>query len=153
LIPARHSPVNGTSTRPRHQPAADVAWDHLAWEPVLAALAADAAAVCFGTLGQRAETSRKTIRRFLGAARGMRVFDVNLRQQFHSPELIRESLTLADVLKLNDEELPVVAAACGSAVADPVAALRELAARHGLRLAALTRGAAGPVTVPATQNG
>jgi fructokinase len=114
--------------------AADVAWDHLAWEPALAALAADAGAVCFGTLGQRSEISRLTIRRFLAAARGIRVFDVNLRQHFHSPGLIRESLAMADVLKLNDEELPVVAAACGIAAADPVAALGELAARHGLRL-------------------
>ena len=135
----------------RYEFAADVAWDHLAWEPTLATLAADAAAVCFGTLGQRAETSRQTIRRFLAAARGMRVFDVNLRQHFHSPELIRESLVLADVLKLNDEELPVVAAACGIAAADSVAALRDLAARHGLRLAALTRGAAGSVLVAAGQ--
>jgi fructokinase len=79
------------------------------------------------------------------------VFDVNLRQRFHSPDLIRESLALADVLKLNDEELPVVAAACGSAAVDPVAALRDLAARHGLRLAALTRGAAGSVLVAAGQ--
>lgn len=135
----------------RYEFAADVAWDHLAWEPALAALAADAAAVCFGTLGQRVEVSRRTIRRFLAAARGLRVFDVNLRQHFHSPELIRESLALANVLKLNDEELPVVAAACGIAAADPVAALRELAAGHGLRLAALTRGAAGSVLVAAGQ--
>lgn len=119
------------------------------WVPALAALAADAAAVCFGTLGQRSETSRQTIRRFLAAARGIRVFDVNLRQHFHSPEVIRESLALADVLKLNDEELPVMPAACGIAAADPVAALRGLATRHGLRLAALTRGAAGSVLVAA----
>jgi fructokinase len=135
----------------RYEFAADVAWDHLAWEPALAAVAADAAAVCFGTLGQRAEVSRQTIRRFVTAARGMRVFDVNLRQHFHSPELIRESLALADVLKLNDDELPVVAAACGSDRADPVATLRDLAAQHGLRLAALTRGAAGSVLVAAGQ--
>jgi fructokinase len=133
----------------RYEFAADVAWDHLAWRPALAALATDAAAFCFGTLGQRSEVSRQTIRRFLAVARGMRVFDVNLRQQFHSPELIRESLALADVLKLNEEELPVVAAACGIAAADPVAALRELAARHRLRLAALTRGATGSVLVAA----
>jgi fructokinase len=126
--------------------AADTAWDHLAWKPSLEDLAAEADAVCFGTLGQRSEESRRTIRRFLEAARrAVRVFDVNLRQDFHSPELIRESLALADVLKLNDDELPVVAAACGVTVDDGVAAVRRLAERHGLRLAALTRGAAGSV--------
>ena len=152
---ARHTGTVAVSLSPagdaRYEFAADVAWDHLAWEPSLAAVAADAAAVCFGTLGQRSAVSRQTIRRFLAAARGLRVFDVNLRQQFHSPELIRESLALADVLKLNDEELPVVAAACGIAAADPVAALRDLAARHALRLAALTRGKAGSVLVAAGQ--
>ena len=128
--------------------AADTAWDNLAWEPGLDRLAAAADAVCFGTLGQRSEESKQTIRLFLAAAtRAVRVFDVNLRQHFYSPELIRESLTLATVLKLNDEELPVVAAACGVVDNDPVAAVRQLADRYGLRLAALTRGAAGSVLV------
>jgi len=128
--------------------AADTAWDHLAWEPVLDQLARDADAVCFGTLGQRSTESRKTIRRFLGAAtKAIRVFDANLRQHFYSPELIRDSLALATVLKLNDEELPVVAAACGIADENPVAAVRQIAERHGLRLAALTRGTAGSVLV------
>ncbi|MFN9367789.1 MAG: carbohydrate kinase family protein [Planctomycetia bacterium] len=127
--------------------AADVAWDHLAWEPALATLAAEAAAVCFGTLGQRSAGARETIRRFLAAAVGLRVFDVNLRQDFHSAEVIRESLAVTDVLKLNDEELPFVAAACGIATTDPGAALAMLADRYGLRLAALTRGAAGSLLV------
>lgn len=128
--------------------ASATAWDHLAWEPSLGDLAARADAVCFGTLGQRAEESRRTIRRFLEAAgQAVRVFDVNLRQAFYSPELIRESLTLANVLKLNDDELPVVAEACGVSADDPVAAVRELAEQHGLLLAALTRGAAGSMLV------
>ena len=132
----------------RYEIATDVAWDRLAWNPDLEALAASSAAVCFGTLGQRSPVSRTTIRRFLREARGaLRVFDVNLRQHFHSPELIRESLALADVLKLNDEELPTVAAACGIDAADPVAAARELIVRHGLKLVSLTRGAAGSVIV------
>lgn len=128
--------------------APDTAWDHLAWEPRLEQLAAAADAVCFGTLGQRSQESRETVRRFLAAAtRAARVFDVNLRQHFHSPELIRDSLAIATVLKLNDEELPVVAAACGIADENPLATVRQLADRYGLRLAALTRGAAGSVLV------
>ena len=128
--------------------ASDTAWDHLGWEPSLGDLAARASAVCFGTLGQRAEESRRTIRRFLEAAgQAVRVFDVNLRQAIYSPELIRESLALANVLKLNDDELPVVAAACGVSADDPVAVVRELAERHGLRLVALTRGVAGSLLV------
>ena len=128
--------------------AADTAWDNLVWEPGLDQLAGEADAVCYGTLGQRSEESRKTIRRFLASAtKAVRVFDVNLRQHFHSAELIRDSLALATVLKLNEDELPVVAAACGVTENDPVAAVRAIANRHALRLAALTRGAAGSVLV------
>ncbi|MFM8891970.1 MAG: carbohydrate kinase family protein [Planctomycetia bacterium] len=128
--------------------AADTAWDRLAWEPRLADLAAGVQAVCFGTLGQRSDVSRATIRRFLAEAGGaVRVFDVNLRQDFHAPALIRESLGLADVLKLNDDELPVVAESCGIQCREPVATVRDLVDRHGLRLAALTRGPAGSVLV------
>ena len=128
--------------------ASDTAWDHVDWEPSLGELAARADAVCFGTLGQRAEESRRTIRLFLEAAgRAVRVFDVNLRQHFYAPDLIRESLALANVLKLNDDELPVVAAACGVSADDPVAAVRQIVGQHGLRLAALTRGAAGSLLV------
>jgi len=133
--------------------AADTAWDQLAWRPDLQALATTVAAVCFGTLGQRSQRSRETIRRFLSTARqAIKVFDVNLRQQFYSDEVIRDSLGLATVLKLNDEELPVVAAACGLACVDPVAVAEGLMAAYGLQLVAVTRGAAGSLLVDREQH-
>ena len=128
--------------------AADTAWDQLAWQPDLQALATTVAAVCFGTLGQRSRRSRETIRRFLSTARqAIKVFDVNLRQQFYSDEVIRDSLGLATVLKLNDEELPVVAAACGLADGDSTAVAEKLIAAYGLHLVAVTRGAEGSLLV------
>jgi len=39
----------------------------------------------------------------------LRIFDINLRQRFYSREVINRSLELANVLKLNEDELPVVA--------------------------------------------
>ena len=127
--------------------AADTAWDHLAWSDELAALAGRANAVVFGTLGQRSATSRATIQRFLAATRPdcLRVFDVNLRQDFFNDTIIAESLIAADVLKLNDEELPIV---FPGATAD---SLPELRARHDLQLIALTRGADGAVLVGAAE--
>ena len=129
--------------------AADTAWDHLAWEPTLESLAHSCAAVCFGTLGQRSNQSRQTIRRFVeaAAASSLRVFDVNLRQGFFDPETIRESLKLATVLKLNAEELPVVAAACGVPVASLLGTLQQIRQRQGLQAAVLTLGAAGSIIV------
>ena len=121
------------------------AWDHLPWTEALADLANRCDAVCFGSLAQRAPTSRGTIQRFIQATRSdtLRVFDVNLRQRFYSVEVLRTSLELASAVKLNDEELPVVAELCGLRAKESLGQLEELADRFQLRLAALTRGARG----------
>ena len=125
--------------------AADTAWDHLAWSDELAALAARCDAVCFGTLGQRSPVSRETIRRFVEATprTALRVFDVNLRQRFYDKETIDASLQIATALKLNDEELPIVAELCGIHATAPREMLIELMSCYELRLAALTRGPLG----------
>jgi fructokinase len=121
-----------------------VAWDWLTSSPALDDLARATDVVCFGTLAQRAPTTRATVARFLDQTRAecLRVCDVNLRQRFWSTDLLGACLARADVLKLNDEELPRVAEALGIADSDPLCALRE---RYGLRLVALTRGVAGCV--------
>jgi fructokinase len=132
--------------KPRFEIRERVAWDSIPWSDDLEALAARADAVCFGTLAQRGETSRRTIRRFLEATGPdcLRIFDVNLRQQFYDPHVVLDSLRLADALKLNDEELPLVASMCGVA-GDDLDVMAELRERYGLRLLALTRGAHGAV--------
>lgn len=124
--------------------ASDVAWDALVWSDGLQSLAARADAVCFGTLGQRNRQSRNMIRRFVAATSEscLRIFDANLRPPFFDQEVIAESLKLANVLKVNDEELPVIADIAG---VDGSAgeAVRELARRCALRCVAVTRGARG----------
>jgi fructokinase len=129
---------------PSYTIAAPVAWDAIEWSYRLEQLAEAADAVCFGTLAQRSEVSRISIQRFLRATpkAALRVFDVNLRQTFHSPQTIRKSLELANALKLNDQELPIVAEACGI-FSSPDAQLRALCEKHALRLVAMTRGAKG----------
>lgn len=133
--------------------AANTAWDHLAWTDDLAALAARCDAVCFGTLGQRSPVSRDTIRRFVEATppTALRVFDVNLRQHFYDRETIDASLRIATALKLNDDELPVVAELCGIHAATPREMLGELMAHYDLRLAALTRGPLGSLLISANE--
>ena len=125
--------------------AADTAWDHLKWSDDIAALAACCDAVCFGTLGQRSPVSRETIRRFIEATprTALRVFDVNLRQRFYDAPTLQASLRMASVLKLNDEELPIVAEVCGVHATTPREMLIELATTYDLRLTALTRGPHG----------
>ena len=67
----------------------------------------NAGAVCWGSLAQRSEVSRKTIYTFLDHTPEdcLKIFDINLRQNFYTPEVITESLKRCNVLKINDEEL------------------------------------------------
>jgi fructokinase len=131
--------------QPSYEIAADTAWDHVTWSEELATLARRCDAVCFGTLGQRSAASRDTIRRFVeNTPRGaLRVFDANLRQRFYDAGTIESSLEIASVLKLNGEELPLVAELCGIDARTPREMLSELVSRYELRLAALTCGSDG----------
>jgi len=122
----------------------EVAWDYIRQSPDLLELARKADAVCFGTLAQRSEVSRSTIRAFLSKAssKAVRLFDVNLRQSFYSKEIIETSLELASVLKLSDEELPVIAGLL-SIEGDTLTLMEKLGKRYNLRLIALTKGENG----------
>jgi fructokinase len=80
------------------------------------------------------------------APQALRVFDVNLRQQYFSGEMIEQSLRLANFVKLNEDELPRVCGllgiVCDGAVERQAWALYEAFDLRGL---ALTRGAKGTV--------
>jgi len=127
----------------------DVAWDHIPFTPEMETLARRADAVCFGSLVQRMG-SRASVLRFLRATRPdcLKVFDINLRQHYYSREVLEESLQLADILKINDEEIRTVAGLFGLSD-DDAAVCRALAARFGLRLVILTKGPEGSEIVTA----
>lgn len=124
------------------------AWDHVPWTPELERLASRVDAVCFGTLAQRHEESRKTIRRFLEAtpAKALRVLDLNLRSPFYDDDTIQSSLELANILKLNDEELKLVGEKFIGA-GDEMAQSKKLLERFDLELVAVTRGSRGGLLV------
>ena len=130
--------------RASYEFAADAAWDNLAWSDTLQQLAARADAVCFSTLGQRSEISRQTMQRFVRAtpAKSLRVLDINLRPPFWNEAIVLQSLQLANVLKLNDAELSVLAGMLGWS-GENHELLQQLMDRFSLQLVALTRGAAG----------
>jgi len=133
--------VHGTPTFTIHE---DVAWDFLQMEGSVLREVSRADALCFGTLAQRHPVARQAIRAVLAAAPAgaLRVFDINLRQHFWSREIVLESLQQADVFKLNDSELPVVAQLLDLAGSEEEQ-LRTLAKRFDLRAVALTKGAQG----------
>ena len=138
-----------SSGRASYKFADDSAWDHLEWSAALESLAGRCDAVCFGTLGQRSPISRATIQRFVGATprSALRMFDVNLRQDFFDRRTIDTSLRIASAVKLNEEELPKVAELCEIDASTQPQMLRALVERYGLRLAALTCGAEGALLI------
>lgn len=133
--------------QPIFEIAENVAWDFLEWTPAWRALAAQSDAICFGSLAQRAGASRSTIRQFLAAAGkdAVRIFDVNLRQAFYTREVLAESMKLADIVKLNHEEVPIVMRMLGLAHLDDVASASALVESQGLKLVCITRGCRGSV--------
>jgi fructokinase len=98
------------SSNPQYTIHENVAWDALAISPLWQGLFESASAVCFGSLAQRSNASHETIQALLGLVSSdcLRVFDVNLRQEYFSREIIEQSLHHCEVLKLNDQEVPVV---------------------------------------------
>ncbi|MDF1814649.1 MAG: carbohydrate kinase [Verrucomicrobiales bacterium] len=134
--------------KPSYEILDDMAWDHLEFTPEMQALAETLDAACFGILSQRSPGSRNTIQRFLRAMPedSLRIFDVNLRGHFYSIQQVEVSLRIATILKLSDEELPILADYfdLSGSVTDQLAKLRE---KFELDLVAYTRGRAGSLLI------
>jgi fructokinase len=137
----------------------NVAWDNLEVTAENLAAMGQAHAICFGTLAQRSGRGRKTLQTLVSATpkNALRVFDINLRQNYYSRELVQESLRLSNVLKLNEEELTTLAemfGLTGSSINqgakggphDPQFTkeqIKQLAMKFDQKIVALTRGEKG----------
>jgi fructokinase len=90
----------------------NVAWDNIVFTPELEEIAKNYRAVCFGPLAQRNIVSRQTIGLFPDCMPKdndtLKIFDINLRQDFYSKEVLTESFKKCNILKINDEELVVI---------------------------------------------
>jgi fructokinase len=135
-----------------HEP---VAWDFLEFTPHWLALAEQADAVCFGTLAQRSPASRRTIESFLHETRPecVRIFDVNLREPFFSPEVVEKSLELSTIFKLNAGEMPQVLSLldfpdeAGTTPDFLLNGARQIIDQFPVHLVAITLGANGSLLV------
>jgi fructokinase len=134
-----------------------VAWDRLAFSPAWQSLAEEAHAVCFGTLAQRDARSQQAILAFLDATPPacVRVFDVNLRVPFRTPDTLRESLMRATIVKMNAGEVQQVLAGSGVCPWAPAAqdqdellrAAHQLLERYAMHLICVTLGGEGSLLV------
>lgn len=123
---------------PSYEIKQQVAWDYIPYTPEMEAIARECKAVCFGSLAQRGEESRNTITRFLDTVNEdcLKIFDINLRQNFYSREIIEESLRRCNILKINDEELEIIVPMLGKDK-------HQLIADYNLSMLVLTCGTEG----------
>ncbi len=125
----------------------NVAWDYIALEVDALETAADADAICFGSLAQRSPDSRIAIQEMIRACPGLIVYDINLRQNFYSPQIVEDSLGLSNVLKLNLDELAVLKEMLDLQEREPVGLCRELIRAYSLEMVCVTRAADGALIV------
>lgn len=130
-----------------------VSWDFLQWSAEWQELAARADVVCFGSLAQRSPISAATIECFLRKAsqNALCICDINLRQSFYSRDVLRRSFRHADIVKLNDQELPLVASSLGLGSGNEETLGKRLLDVCDLRLVCITCGARGSLLVSQEQ--
>ena len=130
--------------QPEYEICKPAAWDAIQFDRRWDTLAGNCDAVCFGTLAQRSAVSREAIERFLTtASSALRLFDVNLRQDFYTPSIIEAGLQRATALKLNADELLTIAPLLDVETTNRDSACSCLREKYGLRFVALTLGAEG----------
>ena len=124
-----------------------VAYDNIPWTPAIEEIAQNTKAVCFGSLAQRSPVSRVTIQKFLETMpKGedtLRIFDINLRQEFYTKEVIQESMRHCNVLKINDEELVTISRMFGYPGIDLEDKCWIMLAKYNLKMLILTCGVNG----------
>ncbi|MGN0209667.1 MAG: carbohydrate kinase [Muribaculaceae bacterium] len=132
---------------PNYDICCDVAWDNIPFTDDLEELAARTRAVCFGSLAQRSEVSRRTITRFIDSIPNedgiLKVFDINLRKDFFTPEILTDSIRRCNVLKINDEELVAISRMFGYPGIDLQNKCWLLLGKYNLKMLILTCGVNG----------
>jgi fructokinase len=130
--------------QPQFEIHSDVAWDAIEANTAAQLAVQSADAVCFGSLAQRSTASGAAIQALVAASpsAALRILDVNLRQDYWTRAVLEQSLALANVLKVNDAELPKLAKLF-SLTGDARAQIDQLMDRWQLRVVAYTRGESG----------
>ena len=126
----------------------NVAWDNIEFSSDFKDMAEKCKAACFGSLAQRNDVSRATILKFLEGCNEdcLKVFDINLRQNYFNQSIIVESLHDTTILKLNDDELYVVSDILGI-YGSQESLLSQILENYDLNLIALTKGEYGSLVV------
>ena len=130
---------------PTYEIKEGVAWDNIPFTSEIEEVAKNCRAVCFGSLAQRSSVSRNTIQQFLDATPDdcLKIFDINLRQNFYNENIIRNSLKQCNILKINDEELVAIGRIFGYPGLDMENKCWLLIGKYNLDMLVLTCGVNG----------
>ncbi len=130
---------------PQYDIRRDVAWDFIPMTRELRDMASACRCICFGSLAQRSEVSRATIRAVVDAMpqEALKVFDINLRQSYYGKQVVEDSLERCHILKINDEETHAVARLFNMETDDERQICTCLMRQYGLRAVILTCGTDG----------
>lgn len=130
---------------PTYEIKEGVAWDNIPFTSEIEEVAKNSRAVCFGSLAQRSSVSRNTIQQFLDATPDdcLKIFDINLRQNFYNENIIRNSLKQCNILKINDEELVAIGRIFGYPGLDMENKCWLLIGKYNLDMLVLTCGVNG----------
>ena len=151
---------------PRFEIVVDTAWDLLQFTEHEAALANQCHAVSFGSMSQRHPVAHKSTQAFLAEAKdALKIFDVNLRMDLFSAEILDEGCRVTNLVKLNDEEIDTVAQLLGLPEGDARSRAETMRSQYDLDAVIFTRGQRGtaactadgwlegePASFPAAEN-
>ena len=130
---------------PQYDIREGAAWDNIPFTAEMEELAKHTAVVCFGTLAQRSEVTRKTIEAYVAAMpeEAVKVCDINLRGNYYSKEVVESSLKMSDMIKVNYEELEEVCRLVGIEFTDQHSVAHTLIDNYGLDMLVVTCGTEG----------
>lgn len=120
------------------------AWDEIAISEDMITAVKEADAIIFGSMGSRRPVSRKTLQLLLKHAR-FKVFDINLRPPHYSFEIINQLLQLADLVKLNDDELVIYARQLGFYSNDLEDVIKLISVKNENLVLCITKGENGAI--------
>lgn len=99
--------------------------------------------VYFGTLAQRNEISRRALKTLLRSTHAAKFLDINLRAPWYEEKTIKQSLQFANIIKLNADELAILAEMFGLTESEPQRQAAELMSRFDLERVVVTCGQEG----------
>ncbi len=126
---------------PSYEIIEPVAWDFIRYTETAKSTVQTADALVFGSLAVRNDVSKQTLLQLQANAK-LKILDINLRKPFYTSELANELFNVADIVKVNDEELEMICAWYGQA-GDETANARFLKERYALKGIIVTKGGNG----------